>query len=129
MRIGPPGADEDGLDPVVVRQVIGESLAHGGLRVAREREVVRGRGRHDEVVNGREREGRRDVDGGQEGGKGRVGVEEGEQKDEQEEAVFSAVVGEGEGRKTMDFEGKARISILNPRNRDRQRERGGKVRE
>lgn len=44
VRIGPPGADEDGLDPVVMRQVFGESFAHGGLRVAREREVVCGRG-------------------------------------------------------------------------------------
>lgn len=118
MRIGPPGADENCLDPFVVRQVIGESLAHGGLCVSREREVICGRGRHDEVVNGREGKGRRDVDRGQERGKGRVGVEDGEQEDEQEETVFSAVVGEGEGRKTMDFEGEARISILNPRRKE-----------
>lgn len=100
VRIGPPGADEDGLDTVVMHQVVGKCLAHGGVRVAREREVVCGRGGRDEVVDRREGERRRDIDGGQGGRKGRVGVEEGEQKDEQEEAVFSAVVGEGEGRET-----------------------------
>lgn len=84
VRIGPPGTDEDGFDAVVVHQVIGESLAHSRLRVACEREVVCGRGRHYEVVDGGEGEGRWDVDCGEERRKGRVGVEEGEQKDEQE---------------------------------------------
>lgn len=32
-----------------------------------------------------------------------MGMEEGEQKDEQDEAVLSAVVGEGEGRETGGF--------------------------
>lgn len=103
MRISPPGANEDGLYAVIVCQVVGKCLAHGGLRVARECEVVCGRGGHDEVVDCREGEPRRDIDGGQGRRKGRVGVEEGEQKDEQEEAVFSAVVGEGEGWETGGF--------------------------
>lgn len=41
--------------------------------------------------------GRRDVDCGEEGGEERVGGEEGEVEDEEDEAVFAAIVGEGEG--------------------------------
>ena len=54
-------------------------------------------GSSDEAVDGGEGVGGRDVDCGEGGGEVGVRGEEGEVEEEEDEAVFSAVVGEGEG--------------------------------
>ena len=69
----------------------------------REREVVGARGGGHEGGHGGEGVGREDVHGGEqrrEGGQGDWGggrAEDGEVEDQEEETVFSAIVGEGEG--------------------------------
>lgn len=63
----------------------------------RDGEVVRAAGGGDEGVDFGEGVARDDVDAGDEGGQGRrVGAEGGEEEDQEHEAVFAAVVGEGD---------------------------------
>ena len=54
-------------------------------------------GAGDEGVDAGKGVWRLDVDCWEEGGEGGVGVESGEVEEEEDEAVFAAVVGEGEG--------------------------------
>ena len=62
VRVRAAGADEDGADVRVVREVGSESKAHGGVRIAvKGKVIVRGR-RGDEGVHGGERVERGDVD-------------------------------------------------------------------
>ncbi len=58
--------------------------------------MVAGGGGGDEGVDGGEGVRGRDEDGGEGRGEGRVRGEEGEVEEEEDEAVFAAVVGEGE---------------------------------
>lgn len=101
MRVCAPGADEDGFDMRVVVEVGGEGDAHGRVCVAIEGEVVMLRGGCDEVVNEGEGVAWVDVDTREGGGEVWVRGEEGEVEDQEDEAVFAAVVGEGEGGKSV----------------------------
>lgn len=102
--VGAPRADEDGANGGVVGEVVREGQAHGGVVVVLQGEaVVRGRG-GDESINGGEGVSGGDVNCGEEGGEVRVGGEEGEVEDQKDEAVFAAVVGEGEGGETVERE-------------------------
>ena len=114
VRVRAPGADEDGLDVRLVGEVGGEGVAERdgrGVDVGGEVEVVAAGGGGDKGRHAGERVGGPGVDGGDGGrerlcwrfspveraGAAEVGVEGGEVEDEEDEAVFAAVVGEGEG--------------------------------
>lgn len=101
MRVGAASADQDGLDAPARggggSEVRLEGEAHGGGGVAREGEVVLAGGFGDEGVDGGEGVGWGDEDRGYASGEVGVGGEEGKVEDQEDEAVFAAVVGEGEG--------------------------------
>lgn len=96
MRVRPSSAHEDCLHLRPRPQVVCKGGFHAGAGEVGESEVVGGGGGGDE--GGDLREGMRghDVDGFEEGRKGGVGGEGGEVDYEEDEAVFAAVVGEGE---------------------------------
>lgn len=98
MRIRAARAHEDALDLRPLLQVVGEGGSHAGVGVSGDGETVRAAGGGDEGVDFGEGVPREDVDAGEEGGEGArvVGAEGGEEEDQQDEAVFAAVVGEGD---------------------------------
>ena len=101
MRIGAPGADEDGFDVRIVGQVVCEGEAHGRVLVALERKMVVHGGAGHEGIDGSEGMKWGDVDRREEGRELGMGGEAGEVEDEKHEAVFAAVVGEGKRRESV----------------------------
>ena len=107
------GSDKDSPDSGVQGEVVIEGVPEGGAgRVGGELidgEMVCFRGPADKVFDVREGVRRQGVDGG-DGGEpaccgGRVRVEACEEEDEEDEAVFAAVVGEGEFGELVAGEG------------------------
>jgi hypothetical protein len=107
VRVRAARADEDGLDVPVLGEVEGKGVAEGdglGVDVRRQREVVAARRGGDEGGHGGEGVGGPRVDGGDGGGERvgfsavearEVGVQGGEVEDQEDEAVFAAIVREG----------------------------------
>ena len=93
VRVGAARADENGLDVGLQGEVVGEGGAHGGADEGGEGEVVVVRGGGDEGVDGGEGVRRHDVDGLEGGREGWMCVQGSEVENEEDEAVFAAVVG------------------------------------
>ena len=104
MRIRPPGSDKYRLHARILLQINGKPQSHRRVLYAREgKMVVFGRG-GDEGFDAAEGVHGRDVDGGEK--RGEVGVmgQEREIEDQEDEAVFTAIVGEGERWEAVHME-------------------------
>lgn len=78
MWVCPAGSHKYGAYATILCQVIGESLTHGRMCMACQRQVVGSGRRGDKGLDGEERVARRDVDCGKVVGEGWVCGKEGE---------------------------------------------------